>query len=165
MNQIAMRASLWAAAALVIAAGTPAAQADILAFGSYEGVIGVTAAEQPVPLRPNGSTTITFETTEAKTLVAVTYNATCYVQADSIYGGQGNVRVRITIDGIEPNPHTTGTVALCSADVPGTSIGANSRQAAMVVRGAGTHAVRVLAIREYAAYNGALYNSSILIQD
>jgi hypothetical protein len=166
MKKIAMRASLWAAAALAIAAGAPSGQADILAFGSYQGVIGVTAAEQPVPLRPNGNTTITFETTEARTLVAVTYNATCYVQVYSDFGGLGKVRIRITIDGIETNPQTGGQEsALCSEQSPGQGMGAHSRQAAMVVRGAGTHTVRVSAIYTDSAYNGALYSSSILIQN
>jgi len=44
-------------------------------------------------------------------------------------------------------------------------MGAHSRQAAMVVRGAGTHTVRVSAIYTDSAYNGALYSSSILIQN
>src|SRR4051794_13487860 len=96
------------AVCLAIGASGASAQADILAFGSYPGVVGVTATEQPLPLRQNGNSTITFKTLKANTLVAVTYNTSCYIQAYSIYGGVGKVRVRFTIDGIEPSPQTGG---------------------------------------------------------
>jgi hypothetical protein len=154
------------AAALAVAAGSPGARADILAFGSYEGVIGVTATERPVPLKQSGNTKLIFRTAEPNTFVAVTYNAVCYVQSHSIYGGLGAVRVRITIDGVEPKPQPwSSTNNLCTAENTRTGYAAHSRQVGMRVRKAGAHAVQVFAIRDEPAYNGALYTSSILVQD
>jgi hypothetical protein len=159
-------AKAFAAIALAAATGSPGARADILAFGSYENVIGVTATEQAIPLRQNGSTTLTFRTTEPNTFVAVTYNAVCYVQSHSIYGGLGTVRVRITIDGVEPKPQPwSSTNNLCTAENTRTGYAAQSRQVGMRVREAGRHTVQVFAIRDEPAYNGALYTSSILVQD
>ena len=150
----------------VVAAGARCAHAEILAFGSYPRAIGVTNTEKPIPLRPNGSTAITFKTTEANTRVVVTFNTVCYVQSYSNFGGLGKLRIRITIDGAETSPQTGGAESgLCSAENTRTGYGSHSRQGSIVVREAGTHTLRVLAIRDEPAYNGTLYSSSILIQD
>ena len=126
----------------------------------------MTATEQPIPLREDGSTTLTFRTAEPNTFVAVTYNAACYVQSYSDFGGLGTVRVRITLDGLEPRPQPwSSTNNLCTAENTRTGYAAHSRQAGMRLRKAGRHTVQVFAIRDAPAYNAALYTSSILVQD
>jgi hypothetical protein len=68
----------FAVVSFAVAAGAPGARADILAFGSYPNAIFVTDTYKAVPLRQNGSTTLTFTTTEPDTLVAVTYKRTMH---------------------------------------------------------------------------------------
>ncbi len=155
-----------AASALAAAAGGSSAQADILAFGARESIVGVTDTLQPIPLKENGDTTLTFRTTEPDTFVVVTYNATCYVQYNSIYGGLGTVRLQIEIDGVEPRPQPwSSTNNLCTAENTRTGYAAHSRQVGMRVRKAGRHTVQVSAIRDPGVYNAAFYTSSILVQD
>ena len=154
------------ATSLVIAAAASAARADILAYGSHKTLIGLTTSQRELPLRPNGDTKITFRTTKVNELVVITYNAVCYVQSYSIYGGRGSVRIRITIDGTEPHPQTGGSdTAFCSAWSPGTDMDSVSRQAALVVRQPGVHTAKVYGILDYAAYNGGFYGSSTLVQN
>lgn len=159
-------AGAFAAVSFSIVAGAPCAQAEILAFGSYPSVIGVTKTQHAIPLRQNGSTAIPFRTTQANTRVAVIYNAVCYLQSYSDFGGLGKMRIWITIDGVETSPSIGGQEAgLCSSENTRTGYGSHARQGFMVVRSAGLHTVQVFAILDEPAYNGALYSSSILIQN
>jgi hypothetical protein len=153
------------AGAVCAAFAGPAAKADIIGYGWHTDSTGVTTVERPIPLMWNGATTLVFRTTKANTFVAVTYNAVCQVHAGDIYGSYGDVRIRITIDDIEPHPqqYAGQPFVLCSSK--GTDKGANSRQAAMWVPAAGTHTLRISAALAGSAYNGWLISSSTLIQD
>jgi hypothetical protein len=155
------------AAAVITLAGIRPAHADLLAFGYYKGVVGLSASQQRnIPLIDNGGTALTFKTIKANTYVTVTFNATCFVESYSIYGGRGSARVWLTIDGQQPHPQVSfGTTALCSAWSPGSEFSSNSIQVAILVPQAGAHIVRAYGILDYAAYNGALYGLSAMVQN
>jgi hypothetical protein len=160
-----------AVTSLALAAGASGAHADILAMGVVKKAIVVTAValnEQQVPLRDNGTNTITFRTVKANTPVVVSYNASCQVRAGDNAGSWGYILLRITIDDIEPHPRSPlsdGIYYHFCGGVEGAFSGAHSRQGGIVVPSAGTHTVRVYAARGGSAWEASLSFSSILIQN
>jgi hypothetical protein len=160
-----------AAISLAIAAGASAADADILAFGSYAGTTYLTpTSEQALPLKPTGATAITFKTVKPDTVVTVTYNAECRIDAVRTGGGLAQMYLTIRIDDLATHPYPpTHRYVLCGEDVPGVSVGAYSRQVALRVRQAGTHTVRVYGLVGDgvvgSTISGSLANPSILIQN
>jgi hypothetical protein len=168
MNSLA---KILAAACLAAVAGSSAAHADILAFGSVKRAIAVTAValnEQELPLRDNGSMTIPFKTSKANTLVAVSYNASCLVRAGDNFGSWGYILIRITVDNSQPVPRSPlgdGIYYHFCGGVEGAFSGAHSRQGIIMVPTAGNHTARVYAARGGSAWEASLSFSSILIQN
>ena len=98
------------------------------------------AATTFVALTNSGATSLPFNTSADNKLVKISYNAECAISA-----GVGNwASVRILVDGVEANPASGTSFALCTASVANTFIYAgNSRQSLISIPVKGPHAVQV----------------------
>ena len=119
------------------------------------------SSSQLVPLKDNGSTDLTFRTTGPNKTVKITYNAEC------ASGGPTDswVSVTVLVDGVQANPRSGTSFALC------TSLGNGAfdwkgavRQSLITVPGAGGHVVQIRVDPNGGATFWELGDSSIVVE-
>ncbi len=113
-----------------------------------------------VPLDASANTSLSFTTTARNELVRVIYNAECGVLGPP----QSWLTVEVTIDGVQTNPKSGTSFALCtSTDASHYSWVGAVRQAVLRVPTPGSHTVQVLAAGENGVTTWWLGDTSLVV--
>jgi hypothetical protein len=107
-----------------------------------------------LPLNDAGKTALAFKTSADRQKVVITYNANCYTN--------GYVKIRITVDGANTNPNSTGII-FCGVNNDGSwSTVSASRQAVYTVPRKGTHYLSITVTQDGGDFFN-IYNSSVSV--
>jgi hypothetical protein len=142
--------------------GLDASAAPILALATRTSAFSSTSTTSvTVPLRNDGTKSLTFATADVNQTVVIIYNAECMVKAS-----RGTwLSIRVLVDGTEAQPSSGTDFALCSAvDTNGQTWGSAVRQSVLKVPQSGDHTVEISA--RLNAGNGIwrLDDSSLVVQ-
>ena len=161
MTPSAMRKQTLALVVLAMTTMAATASAESLLAFATRANNAQGSSSQLVALKDNGSTDLTFRTTGPNKLLKITYNAECA----SAGADNSGVSVTVLVDGIQANPMSGTTFALCSS-LPNDALEWTGavRQSLITVPAAGHHVVQVRVDLNGGATFWELGDSSIVVE-
>lgn len=161
MKSSAMKKLTLALVALTMTAMAATASAEsLLSFATRAGNASGSSS-QLVALKDNGSTDLSFRTTGPNKLVKITYNAEC------ASNGPVNswVSVIVLVDGVQANPQSGTTFAICSSVGNGAFDWKGAvRQSLITIPAQGVHVVQIRVDPNGGATFWELGDSSIVVE-
>jgi len=146
---------------MAIAVTSSIASAETLkTFATRAGNLFSTNSHFFIALNNSGATSVSFSTAAPNRVMKITYNAEC-----GVLGASGWLSATIFVDGVQANPASGTSFALCTAESTSTFHWAGAvRQSMITVPGPGVHTVQVLIDLNAGATEWWLGDSSIVVE-